>query len=185
MTEDLTYSGDVSQGNFLQHPKTGYLGSSRISSPSLLWNVPVKWGKLERVLAYSSIAPHEMALQLFSVFRLLSMIPQVLDFHFWSSACLAWITPSTVIYIFPSLLPFMSKGMQAFYDFVMAMVHLHEKEMKDFRRMFSKAQKARRREIPIKDLHVLRAFRNLAFNFLGSGVSIALLSFFSSFHSIV
>lgn len=60
----------------------------------------------------------------------------------------------------------MSKGMQAFYDFVMVMVHLHEKKMRDFRTIFSKAQKAGRHEIPIKDLYVLRACKNLPFNFL-------------------
>lgn len=76
----------------------------------------------------------------------------------------------------------MSKGMQAFYDFVMAMVHLHEKEMKDFRTMFSKAQMEGRREIPIKDLCVLRAYKNLVFNFLASGVSITLLSIFFHFY---
>lgn len=75
----------------------------------------------------------------------------------------------------------MSKGMQAFYDFVMAMVHLHEKEMKDFRRMFSKAQMAGRREIPIEDLLMLRTFKSLSFNFLASGVSITLLSIFLPF----
>lgn len=75
----------------------------------------------------------------------------------------------------------MSKGMQAFYDFVMAMVHLHEKEMKDFGRMFSKAQMAGRREIPIEDLLVLRTFKSFAFNFLASGVSITLLSIFLPF----
>lgn len=79
----------------------------------------------------------------------------------------------------------MSKGMQAFYGFVMAMVHLHEKEMKDFRKTVSKAQMAGSCEIPIKDLHMLRAFKSLAFNFLASGVSITLLSiFFISYLSI-
>lgn len=75
----------------------------------------------------------------------------------------------------------MSKGMQAFYDFVMAVVHLHEKEMKDFRKISSKARMAGRREIPIKNLCVLRAFKSLAFNFLASGVSITLLSIFFPF----
>jgi len=72
--------------------------------------------------------------------------------------------------------------MQAFYDFSKAMVHLHEKDVKDFRRgALSKAQKAGMHEIPIKDLHALRAFKNLAFNFLASKANIILLSVFFLF----
>lgn len=64
---------------------------------------------------------------------------------------------------------------------IMNMAHLHEKAIKDFRKVFSKVQVVDRHNIPIKDLCVQRDFRSLAFNFLASGANITLLSVFFPF----
>lgn len=59
---------------------------------------------------------------------------------------------------------------------VMDMAHLHEKEIKDFRKVFSKVQVSGRYNIPINDLCVLKDFKSHPFNFLASGASITLIS---------
>lgn len=63
----------------------------------------------------------------------------------------------------------------------MDMTHLREKVIKDFRKVFSKAQVEGRNIILIKDLCVLRDFKNLAFHFLASGTSMTLISVFFPF----
>lgn len=59
---------------------------------------------------------------------------------------------------------------------VMDMAHLHEKEIKDFRKVFSKVHMAVRHNILTKNLCVLRDFKRHAFNFLASGASLILIS---------
>lgn len=66
---------------------------------------------------------------------------------------------------------------------VMDMAHLHEREIKDFRKVFSKVQVVGRHDIRIKDLRVLRDFKSHAFNFLASGASLTLISVVFPFSS--